>query len=74
MVTTSICNLDNELIDVEHLYYLTHAKAKFKHIYNQGCSQTSELMSKALNYVKSFCTQIFAYKNASEYSIDNLPA
>ena len=34
----------------------------------------SEHMSKALNYLKNFWNQIFAYRNDGEYSIDNLPA
>lgn len=34
----------------------------------------SELMERALNYMKSFWQQIFAYRNDGEYSIDNLPA
>ena len=34
----------------------------------------SELMSKALNYLKMLWNQIFAYRNDDEYSIDNLPA
>lgn len=124
--------LDNELIDVEHLCCLAHARAKFKYAYDQGSLQArifleliaklygmedtyrrekltadeiyrrrnnketmeiiekirselydmlanpeesrSELMSKALNYLKTFWNQIFAYRNDGEYSIDNLPA
>ncbi|WP_300770487.1 transposase [uncultured Bacteroides sp.] len=124
--------LDNELMDIEHLYCLTHARAKFKYAYDQeslqarifheliatlyGMEETyrrekltineiysrrnsketteiieklrtelydllanpdesrSELMSKALNYLKNFWKQIFAYRNDGEYSIDNLPA
>ena len=31
--------LDNELIDVEHLCCLAHARAKFKYAYDQGCLQ-----------------------------------
>ena len=31
----------------------------------------SELMKRALNYLKSFWKQIFAYRNDGEYSIDN---
>ena len=34
----------------------------------------SELMSKALNYLKNFWNQIFAYRNDGEYSIDNMVA
>ena len=34
----------------------------------------SELMSKALNYLKNFWNQIFAYRNDGEYSIDNMTA
>ena len=34
----------------------------------------SELMSKALNYLKNFWNQIFAYRNDGEYSIDNMAA
>ena len=34
----------------------------------------SELMSKALNYLKIFWNQIFAYRNDGEYSIDNMAA
>ena len=34
----------------------------------------SELMSKALNYLKDFWNQIFAYRNDGEYSIDNMAA
>ena len=34
----------------------------------------SELMSKALNYLKNFWNQIFAYRNDREYSIDNMAA
>ena len=34
----------------------------------------SELMSKALNYLKTFWNQIFAYRNDGEYSIDNMAA
>ena len=32
----------------------------------------SELVSKALNYLKNFWIQIFAYINDGEYSIDNM--
>ena len=32
----------------------------------------SELISKPLNYLKNFWNQIFAYRNDSEYSIDNM--
>ena len=85
--------LDNELMDIEHLCCLAHARAKFKYAYDQGSLQVrifleliafsppanpdesrSELMSKALNYLKTFWNQIFAYRNDGEYSIDNLPA
>lgn len=124
--------LDNELMDIEHLCCLAHARAKFKYAYDQGSLQArifleliarlygmedtyrrekltadeiyrrrnsketteiieklrtelydllanleesrSELMSKALNYLKTFWSQIFAYRNDGEYSIDNLPA
>ncbi|MFR8321541.1 MAG: IS66 family transposase [Bacteroides thetaiotaomicron] len=31
-------------------------------------------MSKALNYLKNFWNQIFAYRNDGEYSIDNMAA
>lgn len=34
----------------------------------------SELMSKVLNYLKTFWNQIFAYRNDGEYSIDNMAA
>ena len=34
----------------------------------------SELMNKALNYLKNFWNQIFAYRNNGEYSIDNMAA
>ena len=34
----------------------------------------SELMGKALNYLKNFWNQIFAYRNDGEYSIDNMTA
>ena len=34
----------------------------------------SELMSKALNYLKNFWNQIFAYRNDGEYSIDYMAA
>ena len=30
-------DLDNELIDIEHLCCLAHARAKFKYAYEQGC-------------------------------------
>lgn len=124
--------LDNELIDVEHLCCLAHARAKFKYAYDQGSLQArifleliaklygmeetyrrekltsdeiyhrrnsketteiidkirtelydllanpdesrSELMGKALNYLKNFWNQIFAYRNDGEYSIDNMAA
>ena len=124
--------LDNELMDIEHLCCLAHARAKFKYAYDQGSQQArifleliaslygmednyrrekltaeeiyrrrnnketteiiekirtelydllanpeesrSELMSKALNYLKSFWKQIFAYRNDGEYSIDNMAA
>lgn len=124
--------LDDELMDVEHLCCLAHARAKFKYAYDQGCLQArifleliaklyvmedtyrrekltadeiysrrncketteviekirtelydllanpdesrSELMSKALNYLKNFWNQIFAYRNDGEYSIDNMAA
>ena len=119
--------LDNELMDIEHLCCLAHARAKFKYAYDQGSLQArifleliaklygmeeayrrekltadeiysrrngketteiieklrtelydllanpdesrSELMSKALNYLKNFWNQIFAYRNDGEYSI-----
>ena len=124
--------LDNELMDIEHLCCLAHARAKFKYAYDQGSLQArifleliaklirhgrylsrekltadeiyrrrnsketteiiekirtelydllanpdesrSELMSKALNYLKNFWNQIFAYRNDGEYSIDNMAA
>ena len=123
---------DNELMDIEHLCCLAHARAKFKYAYDQGSLQArifleliaklygmeetyrrekltadeiyrrrnsketteviekirtelydllanpdenrSELMSKALNYLKNFWNQIFAYRNDGEYSIDNMAA
>lgn len=34
----------------------------------------SELMSKALNYLKNFRNQIFAYRNDGEYYINNMIA
>ena len=34
----------------------------------------SELMGKALKYLKNFWNQIFAYRNDGEYSIDNMAA
>lgn len=34
----------------------------------------SEFMGKAFNYFKKFWSQIFAYRNDGEYSIDNLSA
>lgn len=34
----------------------------------------SKLMSKALNYLKSFWNQIFTYRNDGEYSINNMRA
>ncbi len=124
--------LDNELMDIEHLCCLAHARAKFKYAFDQGSLQArifleliaklygmeetyrrekltsdeiyhrrnsketteiidkirtelydllanpdesrSELMSKALNYLKNFWNQIFAYRNDGEYSIDNMAA
>ena len=124
--------LDNELMDIDHLCCLAHARAKFKYAYDQGSLQArifleliarlygmedtyrrekltadeiyrrrnsketteiieklrtelydllanpeesrSELMSKALNYLKTFWNQIFAYRNDGEYSIDNMAA
>lgn len=121
--------LDNELIDIEHLCCLTHARAKFKYAYEQGCKSAyfflymigrlyrleeeyrrlklspqeiyerrnddttteivesirtrlyelladgnevnSDLMLRALNYLRTFWKQIFAYRNDGEYSIDN---
>ena len=124
--------LDNELMDIEHLCCLAHARAKFKYAYDQGSLQArifleliaklygmeetyrrekltadeiysrrngketteiieklrtelydllanpdesrSELMGKALNYLKNFWNQIFAYRNDGEYSIDNMTA
>ena len=124
--------LDNELMDIDHLCCLAHARAKFKYAYDQGSLQArifleliaklygmeeayrrekltadeiysrrngketteiieklrtelydllanpdesrSELMSKALNYLKNFWNQIFSYRNDGEYSIDNMAA
>ncbi|MCF2594575.1 transposase [Bacteroides caecigallinarum] len=85
--------LDNELMDIEHLCCLAHARAKFKYAYDQGSLQVrifleliafsppanpdesrSELMGKALNYLKNFWNQIFSYRNEGEYSIDNMAA
>ena len=124
--------LDNELMDIEHLCCLAHARAKFKYAYDQGSLQArifleliaklygmeeayrrekltadeiysrrngketteiieklrtelydllanpdesrSELMSKALNYLKNFWNQIFSYRIDGEYSIDNMAA
>ena len=121
--------LDNELMDIEHLCCLAHARAKFKYAYDQGSLQArifleliaklygmedtyrrekftadeiyrrrnsketteiidkirtelydllanpdesrSELMGKALNYLKNFWNQIFAYLKDGRYSIDN---
>ena len=124
--------LDNELMDIDHLCCLAHARAKFKYAFDQGSLQArifleliaklygmeetyrrekltadeiysrrngketteiieklrtelydllanpdesrSELMSKALNYLKNFWNQIFSYRNDGEYSIDNMAA
>ena len=121
--------LDNELIDIEHLCCLAHARAKFKYAYEQGCKSAyfflymigrlyrleeeyrrlklspqeiyerrnddttteivesirtrlyelladgnevnSDLMLRALNYLRTFWKQILAYRNDGEYSIDN---
>ena len=124
--------LDNELMDIDHLCCLAHARAKFKYAFDQGSPQArifleqiaklygmedtyrrekltadeiyrrrnsketteviekirtelydllanpdenrSELMSKALNYLKNFWNLIFAYRNDGEYAIDNMAA
>lgn len=121
--------LDNELIDIEHLCCLAHARDKFKYAYEQGCKSAyfflymigrlyrleeeykrlklspqeiyerrnddttteivesirtrlyelladgnevnSDFMLRALNYLRTFWKQIFAYRNDGEYSIDN---
>ena len=78
MVITYIMYLDNELMDIEHLCCLTHARAKFKYAYDQRSLQARILleliaMSKALNYLKNFY-QIISYRNDGKYSIDNMTA
>lgn len=32
--------LDNEMIDIDHLCCLAHARTKFKYVYEQGCKLT----------------------------------
>ena len=125
-----IMYLDNELIDVDHLCYLAHARAKFKYALEQGKDEEAEyflkligilyeleeeyrlrhltpeqirqerlgaktakiiqqlrqrldklladtggmrgdLMQKALNYLKSFWSQLFLYLKDGRYNIDN---
>lgn len=124
--------LDDELLDVQHLCCLAHARAKFKYALEQGCEKAgyflkrignlyaredeyrrqgldaeaimkrrndadssrwisemwnelyellaqpeasmSELMRKALNYLRTFWKQLFRYRDDGEYTIDNLAA
>lgn len=122
--------IDKELVDMEHLCCLAHARAKFVYAYEQGgdldakylidcfgelyrleetyklsglsaeeitrCRQSlrtketigrirskldvlaspvhpprGELMDKAVNYLKTFWKQLFAYLNDGRYDIDN---
>lgn len=122
--------IDKELVDMEHLCCLAHARAKFVYAYEQGgdldakylidcfgelygleetyklsglsaeeitrCRQSlktkeiigrirskldvltspvhpprGELMDKAVNYLKTFWKQLFAYLNNGRYDIDN---
>lgn len=125
-------DLDDELMEIEHLCCLAHVRNKFKDAYNQGCEQarfflekiaalyrredkyrednlssdeikdmrndfytenivnaikgemydllalpekdTSPLLRKALNYLRKFWKQLFAYRNDGEYTIDNMAA
>lgn len=122
--------LDDNMVDVEHLCCMAHARAKFKYAYEQGCDKDAafileqiselyklereyedgklsaeqiklcrnnfktkeiiiklrskvdalisdnhpprgELMEKAIHYMNTFWTQLFAYLNDGSYSIDN---
>lgn len=122
--------LNNDMVSIEHICCLAHARAKFKYVLEQGCDpdaryildciaelyalektyadsgltpdeitaarqglQTKEiigrlrskidalkadthpprgeLMEKAIRYIDSFWTQIFAYTKDGRYSIDN---
>lgn len=127
--------LDDELVDIEHLCCLAHARAKFWYAYEQGSEPArfflekigslyvreeeyrkgkltaeeikqrrndsytsniineiqlkmlelltveanspgmlSDLMRRALNYLHTFWSRLFAYRNDGEYTIDNLVA
>lgn len=56
--------LDNELLEVEHLCCLAHARNKFKDAYNQGCEKA-----------RFFLEQIGKlYKREDDYRRDNLTA
>ena len=67
--------LDDHMVDIEHLCCMAHARAKFKYAFEQGNDKDAafilELMEKALNYMNTFWTQLFAYLNDGSYSIDN---
>jgi len=124
--------LDDELVDMDHLCCMAHARAKFKTAFDQGCDRArffllkmgslykreeeylrlklpadeirrrrndeytnrivdalwkelyellalpeesmSDLMRKALNYLRKFWKQLFRYRTNGEYTIDNLAA
>lgn len=53
---------------------INQIKTEFYNIVENPAESRNELMSKALNYLKSFWSQILTYRNDCEYSIDNLPA
>lgn len=67
--------LDDRMADIEHLCCMAHARAKFKYALEQGNDKDAafilELIEKALNYMNTFWTQLFAYLNDGSYSIDN---
>ena len=56
------------------VYDLTNVPGELYDLLANPDESRSELMSKALNYLKNFWNQIFAYRNDGEYSIDNMAA
>lgn len=75
--------LDNELMDIEHLCCLAHARTKFKYSYDQGSLQTRiflELIARLYGMEDTYrrekitADEISAEGNDGEYSIDNMVA
>lgn len=49
-------------------------RSKLDVLFSEGYPPRGELMEKAINYMHTFWTQLFAYLNDGSYSIDNFIA